>query len=167
MKILYNSFFIFMTILVGGVSTTLHSQVCCGTFAVRVLKGKQAVSPDRKPTVIASYSIVNMYDRRIDLTEPIEKWEGYISAGMWPNSELVVKLEMKRKRMTISVKNLPAYDTRSYAIVSLQFKKGDFFVDEALLAAWCEEHPEREKEGKFLGYRLIPIQFVKPLQKEK
>ena len=167
MKDLTKVLMILLLGLMGGLCSKMNAQVCCGTFAVRLFTAEQVVVSDDKPILKTSYKVVNLYDRRVDLKEPLEKRDGYFAAGMRPNSKIVITFKMKCKRMTITAKNLPAYDTRSYAISMLQFKKGDFFVDEALLGAWCEEHPEREKEGIFRGYRLIPIEFVKPFQKGK
>ena len=167
MKDLTKVLMILLLGLMGGLCSKMNAQVCCGTFAVRLFTAEQVVVSDDKPILKTSYKVVNLYDRRVDLKEPLEKRDGYFAVGMRPNSKIVITFKMKCKRMTITAKNLPGYNSRSYAIAALQFKKGDYFVDEALLDTWCDDHPEIEKEGMFLGFRLIPTEFVKPIQKGK
>ena len=157
---------IFISILIGGVFNALHSQLCCGAFAISVIKTKNALFLDND-TILATYIAMNSYSKEITVAQSMERRDGYFVLGMRPMSEFVVSIEINQRQMKLTVRNPPGYDSRSYAVANLQFSEGDFFVDEKQLDRWCNEHDKIEKEGIFKGFHLIPIEFVKPLQKGK
>jgi len=168
MKDLSKVLMILLLGLMGGLCSKMNAQMCCGTFAFTLAADSAVISKTQKSIAKVSCKIMAFYSRKIFKGEKLRLGEeGYYLAGFWPWSELKIKIKLDCKQMTISVKELPAYTSQSYAILGLTFQKGNFAIDEKAYTVWLQENLKAEKEGMFRGHYLVPIQFLKPFQKEK
>ena len=165
MKTTGRSVAIILLIIFGGLFVKVYSQMCCGAFAVSVIKSPDAIFLD-SDSIHATCTMTSIHSGATMLAQAMEYRDGYFAIGMWPSAEILITIEIDQKQMRLRLRNPPGYDTRSFAIKDLQFREGDYQVDEARLKTWLKWNDKLENEGMFKGFRLIPIEFVKPLQKK-